>query len=96
VQFLLSSNLSEIITIFTATALGFTVLSPAQILWINLITDTFPALALGLEEAEPDVMSRPPRSLDEKIIGAGEAVEILLQGALVSARARRLPRRMRR
>lgn len=85
VQFLLSSNLSEIITIFTATALGFTVLSPAQILWINLITDTFPALALGLEEAEPDVMSRPPRSLDEKIIGAGEAVEILLQGALVSA-----------
>ena len=85
VQFLLSSNLSEIITIFTATALGFTVLSPAQILWINLITDSFPALALGLEEAEPDVMSRPPRSLDEKIIGAGEAVEILLQGALVSA-----------
>ena len=85
VQFLLSSNLSEIITIFTATALGFTVLSPAQILWINLITDSFPALALGLEEAEPDIMERPPRGMEERMIGAGEAVEILLQGALVSA-----------
>ena len=56
IQFLLASNLSEVISIFVATLLGFTILKPVHILWINLITDTFPALALGMEKSEKDVM----------------------------------------
>lgn len=84
VQFLLSSNLSEVISIFAATVLGFTILSPVQILWINLITDSLPALALGLEKAEPDLMQRQPRSTSEGIFDGGVGIEIALQGALVS------------
>lgn len=84
VQFLLSSNLSEVISIFAATVLGFTILSPVQILWINLITDSLPALALGLEKAEPDLMERQPRSTSEGIFDGGVGIEIALQGALVS------------
>ena len=84
VQFLLSSNLSEVISIFAATVLGFTILSPVQILWINLITDSLPALALGLEKAEPDLMERQPRSASEGIFDGGVGIEIALQGALVS------------
>lgn len=85
VQFLLSSNLSEVISIFAATVMGFTILSPVQILWINLITDSLPALALGLEKAEPDLMQRSPRDLHKGIFGDGTGIEIVLQGALVSA-----------
>lgn len=85
VQFLLSSNLSEVISIFAATVMGFTILSPVQILWINLITDSLPALALGLEKAEPDLMQRSPRDPGEGIFDNGTGIEIVLQGALVSA-----------
>lgn len=59
IQFLLSSNISEVVSIFTATMLGFTILKPVHILWVNLLTDTFPALALGMEDKEDDIMSRP-------------------------------------
>ncbi|MEG1166323.1 MAG: HAD-IC family P-type ATPase, partial [Oscillospiraceae bacterium] len=62
IQFLLSSNMSEVMSIFTATLLGFVILKPVHLLWINLVTDCFPALALGLENAESDVMLRKPRS----------------------------------
>ena len=55
IQFLLASNMSEVISIFVATLMGFTILQPVHLLWINLVTDTFPALALGTEKAEPDV-----------------------------------------
>ena len=61
VRFLLSSNAGEVISILAATLAGWILLRPAHILWINLVTDTFPALALGVEPAEPDVMTRPPR-----------------------------------
>lgn len=61
IQFLLGSNMSEVISIFAATLLGFTILQPVHLLWINLITDCFPALALGMERAEPDIMRRRPR-----------------------------------
>ena len=61
VRFLLSSNMGEVIAILTATVLGFTLLSPIHILWVNLVTDTFPALALGVEPPEKDIMNRPPR-----------------------------------
>ncbi len=84
VQFLLASNLSEVISIFVATLLGFTILKPVHLLFINLITDTFPALALGMEEAEDDVMNRPPRDPKESIFADGVAVNIVFQGVMVS------------
>jgi Ca2+-transporting ATPase len=68
VQFLLSANLSEVVTLFIGTMLGATILYPVQILWINLVTDTFPALALGMEPAPPDIMRRPPRDARESFL----------------------------
>lgn len=85
IQFLLSSNLSEVISIFIATVCGFTILEPIQILWINLITDSLPALALGLEKAEPDLMDNPPRDSDKGMFADGVGFEIALQGVIVSA-----------
>jgi Ca2+-transporting ATPase len=83
IQFLLSSNLSEVISIFTATMIGFTLLRPVHLLWINLLTDTFPAVGLGLEEAEDDIMSRPPRDPKMGIFAGGVATDCLYQGVLV-------------
>ena len=62
IQFLLGSNMSEVMGIFIATLLGFTLLEPVHLLWINLITDCFPAVALGMEKAERDIMRRAPRT----------------------------------
>ena len=61
IQFLLGANMSEVIAIFAATLMGFTILKPVHLLWVNLLTDTFPALALGVEKGEADIMRRPPR-----------------------------------
>ncbi len=84
IQFLLSSNLSEVISIFAATMLGFTILKPAHILWINLITDSLPALALGMEPGEENAMKRKPRSAEEGIFAGGVGGDIAYQGLLVS------------
>ncbi len=84
IQFLLSSNLSEVVSVFVATMLGFTILKPAHILWINLITDTFPALALGMEESESNSMKKPPRNSKEGIFAGGVGFDIFYQGLLVS------------
>ncbi len=84
IQFLLSSNLSEVAGIFAATMLGFTLLQPAHILWINLITDSLPALALGMEPGEDDAMKRPPRDSREGIFSGGVGADIAYQGALVA------------
>ena len=84
IQFLLSSNLSEVIAIFVATLLGFVVLGPVHILWINLITDTLPALALGLENREPDLMQRKPRDKAEGLFAGGMGFDILYQGLVVA------------
>lgn len=84
IQFLLASNLSEVLAIFTATLLGFTILQPVHLLWINLITDCFPALALGMEEAEADIMKRKPRSAKEGIFSGGVGVNIAIQGIAVT------------
>ena len=84
IQFLLASNLSEVISIFTATLLGFTILHPVHILWINLITDTFPALALGVEKSEPDIMNRKPRNSSEGVFSGGVGIDVAYQGILVS------------
>ena len=84
IQFLLASNLSEVVSIFTATMLGFTILHPVHILWINLITDAFPALALGMEKGEPDLMHRQPRSSSDGIFSGGVGVDVFYQGIVVS------------
>ena len=82
VKFLLGSNMSEVLSIFTATMLGFTILEPVHLLWINLLTDCFPALALGMERAEPDIMSRPPRSARESIFAHGVGFDCVYQGVM--------------
>ena len=84
IQFLLSSNLSEVISIFVATMIGFVILEPAHLLWINLITDTSPALALGMEPADRNLMNRPPRMRDEGIFAGGLGVDSVYQGIMVS------------
>lgn len=84
IQFLLASNLSEVISIFIATFLGFTILKPVHLLFINLITDTFPALALGMEPAENDIMRRKPRSPKQGIFAEGLGVAVIFQGFLVA------------
>lgn len=84
IQFLLSSNLSEVISIFFATIIGFTILKPAHILFINLITDSLPALALGMEREEADIMKRHPRDPKEGIFSGGVGFSVFYQGLLVS------------
>ena len=85
IQFLLASNLSEVLAIFFATLLGFTIFQPVQLLWINLITDCFPALALGMEKPEADVMKRQPRDSKEGIFAGGLGAAVAYQGVLVTA-----------
>ncbi len=84
IQFLLGSNMSEVLSIFTATLLGFTILKPVHLLWINLVTDCFPALALGTEKAEADIMRRKPREAKSGIFSGGMGVDIAYQGVLVT------------
>ena len=84
IQFLLASNMSEVLGVFSATLMGFTLLNPVHLLFINLVTDCFPALALGMEAAEPDTMSRPPRDSKEGIFAGGLFVDIIYQGILVT------------
>ena len=85
IQFLLASNMSEVLGVFTATLMGFVLLNPVHLLFINLVTDCFPALALGMESAEPDTMRRPPRNAKEGIFAGGMFFDIIYQGALVTA-----------
>ena len=84
IQFLLGSNLAEVLAIFTATLLGFTILEAPHLLFINLVTDCFPALALGLEKGEPDTMTRPPRDSKDGIFAGGLGFDILYQGVLIT------------
>ena len=85
IQFLLSSNLAEVISVFVASMIGFTILKPAHLLWINLITDSLPALAMSMEEAEPGIMKRPPRDSREGIFAGGMGIDCLVQGVVISA-----------
>ena len=84
IQFLLASNMSEVLGVFGATLLGFTLLNPVHLLFINLVTDCFPALALGMEEAEPDTMNRPPRDSKDGIFSGGLGFNVVYQGILVT------------
>lgn len=84
IQFLLGSNLSEVLSIFIATILNFTILRPVHLLFINLVTDSIPALALGLERPERDIMNRKPRNSKEGIFAGGMGFDVFYQGALVT------------
>jgi ATPase, P-type (transporting), HAD superfamily, subfamily IC len=84
IQFLLASNLSEVLSIFFATLLGFVILKPVHLLWINLITDSFPALSLGMEKSESDLMKRQPRKTKDGIFSGGLGIDVAYQGVLVT------------
>ena len=84
IQFLLSANIAEVISVFVATLMGFTILEPVHLLWINLITDCFPAIALGMEKAESDSMQQPPRDSKDGIFAGGMGFDIGFQGLIIS------------
>ena len=84
IQFLLSANIAEVISVFIATLMGFTILEPVHLLWINLITDCFPAIALGMEKAESDSMQKPPRDSKDGIFAGGMGFDIGFQGLIIS------------
>lgn len=84
IQFLLSSNLAEVIAVFVASLLGFTILKPVHLLWINLITDCFPAIGLGMEAEEADIMKRAPRNPKDGIFSDGVGSETLFQGVVIA------------
>ncbi len=84
IQFLLASNMSEVLGVFGASLMGFVLLNPVHLLFINLVTDCFPALALGMEKAEPDTMNRPPRNSKDGIFAGGLLGDIVYQGLLVT------------
>ncbi|MDV5994158.1 cation-translocating P-type ATPase [Streptococcus canis] len=81
IQYLLSANMAEVFTIFLATLFGWDVLQPVHLLWINLVTDTLPAIALGVEPAEPGVMTHKPRGRKSSFFDGGVKEAILYQGA---------------
>ena len=84
VQFLLSSNMSEVIGVFVSSLMGFTLLKPVHLLFINLITDCLPALALGVEEAEENIMNRKPRDAEDSIFADGMIYDVIYQGGLIA------------
>ena len=84
IQFLLGSNLSEVVSIFFATIMNFTILRAPHLLFINLVTDCFPALALGLEKPEENIMRRKPRSKNDGVFAGGLGFDCAYQGIIVS------------
>lgn len=84
ILFLLSSNMAEVLGVFAATVMGFTLLEPIHLLFINLITDCFPALALGMERGEKGIMQRPPRKKSDSIFSGGLGGDALYQGIAIT------------
>ncbi len=84
-QFQLSTNMAEVLIIFFASILNFTILTPVHLLWINMVTDTLPGLALGMESAEGELMTRKPRAKNESIFAHGAGVSMLWQGVYLAA-----------
>ena len=80
IQFQLTTNIAEIVAVFLASMLGFRILSAAHLLWINLVTDSTPGLALGMEKAESGIMKRKPRSVTEGLFAGGVAQYMIIQG----------------
>lgn len=82
IQFLLSANTAEVLAIFVATLLNWNFLFPIHILWINLVTDSFPALSLGMEKAEPGIMDKKPRNASKNLFSGIVGINIIYQGIL--------------
>jgi len=82
IQYLLSANLGEVLTLFMMTLLGWDILLPVQLIWNNLATDTFPAIALGVEPTEPGIMDRKPRGRKSSFLSGGIGSAIVYQGIL--------------
>lgn len=82
IQYLLSANLGEVLTLFMMTMLGWDILAPVHILWINLVTDTFPAIALGVEPTEPGIMKQKPRGRKSNFFSGGVGPAVIWQGLL--------------
>ena len=85
IQFLLSANIAEVLCLFIATMMNIPFLSPLMILWINLVTDSLPALSLGMEEAESDVMKKSPRKSSASLFAGRTGVDIIVQGIIQTA-----------
>ena len=84
-QFQLSTNMAEVVTIFVSSLLGITVLTPAHLLWINMVTDSTPGLALGTEKAEGNIMKRKPRPTKDSVFSDGAGVDMIFQGIMMAA-----------
>ena len=84
IQFLLSANLAEVFSGFIATLIGFTIFQPVQLLWVNLVTDCFPALALGMEDAEGDIMKRKPRNAKDGVFAGHMGLDCVVQGLIIA------------
>ena len=84
IQFLLSSNLAEVLSIFISTLLNFTILKAPHLLFINLVTDSLPSIALGMEKEESNVMQRKPRNASEGIFAQGLGFNVVYQGVIVT------------
>ncbi|BDZ29977.1 cation-translocating P-type ATPase [Lactiplantibacillus sp. WILCCON 0030] len=82
IQYLLSANLGEVLTLFMMTMLGWQILAPVHILWINLVTDTLPAIALGVEPTEKNIMAHKPRGRNSNFFSGGVFSSIIYQGLL--------------
>mgnify|MGYP002740963850 FL=1 len=82
ILYLMSCNVGEVLTVFMMTMLGWDILAPVQLLWINLVTDTLPAIALGVEPVEVGIMKRKPRGKKSNFFSGGVASSIIYQGIL--------------
>lgn len=86
VQFLLSSNIGEILTVFAGILFGWPApLTATQLLWVNLVTDSLPAIALGLDPADKDIMEKPPRPKEKSLFADGMSVSIVFEGLMIGA-----------
>lgn len=84
IQFQLSTNMAEVITVFAASLFGVQILTPAHLLWINMITDSAPGLSLGMEKAEGDIMKRKPRSSKDSVFSGGAGIDMIWQGIFMA------------
>ena len=84
IQFQLSTNMAEVLVIFISSLLGITFLTPAHLLWINMITDSTPGLALGTEKAEGNIMKRKPRKTDDSVFADGAGMDMIWQGIVMA------------
>lgn len=85
IQYLMAANLGEVLVLFIATMLGWDTLLPIHLLWINLVTDTFPAIALGMEAVEKNLMEHKPRGKNSNFFSGGVLSSIIYQGILEAA-----------